>query len=580
MSNPTVTPVLQVAESQQGEQYQDSDSQATRHLCAGVYIDRLFRDLIIRKIHNDSRRRVAPSYGFDLVPVVRHAWRSWFLDAGLHVAIVGCLVSGVVLASWLAVVVVMCAITICLMIGKAARILAETFRAQAAAVTEHWFERREFRRRPETPGSLLRKRRRLLKVVLAGMVVAAVTPIVISNVLGVSLSKAVPAATTIGCVLVAFAVLVGVLRQFLLNAVHRADSLRPTTLTRREQAIDEQQSHSCVIYHRSEPKENADALDFFVRDDEPSPFIGSGRLIHRWLPPLTIQLLRPGVEDMEQREYTTPPFAAHTLVERLRTALQQLGTDPGAENLPGLQVRDRLYIAEADISVDRSLLRSGLGKVDLRRVIDDHQSAAHHFLEISVPIAGGELVTTVLLRVSVKGRCLSLDVATCALTRTPHDYQVIDAFAEHGKSAVFRSAIRSAFALPADVTRLWRLAEIPVVLARAWWAVKDRTHIPRRGIMVGARVAVREEKADDWKKAQLDKTTIYDHMKIIEQRILRATKDFLKAHDVDTSVFEKQATNIINSGVLNMGGRTEVNQSAVGTRPQVIVAAEAEGQGA
>ncbi|MGH3823779.1 MAG: hypothetical protein ACRDRA_13265 [Pseudonocardiaceae bacterium] len=402
----------------------------------------------------------------------------------------------------------------------------------------------------------------------------------VSILLGASLGEALPAATTIGCLLVASVVLVGVLRQLQLNAVYRADSLRPATLTRRERVIDEQQSHPCVIYSRPKPQEDADPLDFSVLDDEPSPFIGSGTLIHRWLPPITIQLVRPGMGDMEQREHTTPPFAAHALVEKLRPALQQLGTDPGPENLPGLEVRDRLYIAEADICADRSLLRSGLGKPELWRVIDDHRSTAHHFLEISAPIVGGELVTTVLLRVSVKGRCLSLDVAACALTRTPHDYQVIDAFAEHGTSAVLRSAVRSVFTLPGDVRRLWRLAEFPVVLARAGWAVKDRTHIPRRRITVGAQVAVRVEKADDWNNAQLDKTAIYDHMKIIEQRILKATKDFLEAHDVDISMFEKQATNIINSGVLNMGGRTEVNQSAVGSKPQVFFPAGVEGQSA
>lgn len=61
MSNRTATPIPQAAERSQPERYQDSGSQATRHLCAGVYLDRPFRDLIIRQIHNDSRRRVAPS---------------------------------------------------------------------------------------------------------------------------------------------------------------------------------------------------------------------------------------------------------------------------------------------------------------------------------------------------------------------------------------------------------------------------------------------------------------------------------------------------------------------------------------
>jgi hypothetical protein len=76
---------------------------------------------------------------------------------------------------------------------------------------------------------------------------------------------------------------------------------------------------------------------------------------------------------------------------------------------------------------------------------------------------------------------------------------------------------------------------------------------------------VREEIANAWENAQLDRTTIYDHMKIVEQRILKATEDFLREHGVDTSVFESKATNIINSGVLNMGGsQMTVEQLAAG----------------
>src|SRR5262249_59622074 len=97
MSTRPVTPLLQAVASPPPERYRDSDSQATRHLCAGVYRDRPFRDLVIRQVHNDSRRRVAPSYGFDLVPVVRHAWRSWFLDTRLALAIANCLLGGLVL---------------------------------------------------------------------------------------------------------------------------------------------------------------------------------------------------------------------------------------------------------------------------------------------------------------------------------------------------------------------------------------------------------------------------------------------------------------------------------------------------
>jgi hypothetical protein len=127
------------------------------------------------------------------------------------------------------------------------------------------------------------------------------------------------------------------------------------------------------------------------------------------------------------------------------------------------------------------------------------------------------------------------------------------------------------FKLPGNALRVWRLVETPVVLARAWWASTDRTGKPRRGVPVCARVAVRESVADDWKNAELDESTIYDHMKIIEQRVLRITVDFLKAHDVDTSDFEKQAMNIISSGVLNMGNNNIISNNAIEANTRVMV---------
>jgi adenosylhomocysteine nucleosidase len=52
-------------------------------------------------------------------------------------------------------------------------------------------------------------------------------------------------------------------------------------------------------------------------------------------------------------------------------------------------------------------------------------------------------------------------------------------------------------------------------------------------------------------------------MKIVEQRLLKATEDFLEARKVDTSIFRRRDFSIINTGVLNMG-KLEMNQSAVG----------------
>lgn len=565
MSEAPVTPIRQVSDRR--DQHLSSDSAATRHLCANVYVDRSFRDLVLRKIHNDARHRVAPSYGFDLVPVIRHAWWSWSLDTGQLLAMLVVALAGLTIDGPLAVLVVGCVVVLCLLLRGIVRVVPEVLRLKAEDVSVRWGLQDKAPRRRAHPD--LPSRKRLLKVMLVGCLIAAVAPLAVAYLLQVSLRSAVRPAIVISSALVCCAIVAGVVRQLLLNAVAHAESLRPQTLTRREKIIDEQQDHPCVIYHRPAHQDDDDPLDLLTRTDMRSPFLGSGELVNRWLPPLTVQLVRPGDGPLEQREYTRPPFTAHKLVETLRAALQQLGSDPGTESLPGLRVRDRIYIAAADFPADGDLIRSGLGKLEMWKIVDDHRLTGHHFLETSVPIFGGELVATVLLRVSLKGRCLSLDVAICALTRTPGRHRVPGWLGERRHGTALRSAVRSTLDIPLDVRRMWRLLEIPVVLGCAWWAQKDRTVVPRRRT-IQPKIAAREKIADAWDNAYLDRATIYDHMKIVEQRILKTTKDFLKEHGVDTSIFERQATNIINSGVLNMGGsKMTTGQIAAGTGAQV-----------
>lgn len=62
---------------------------ATRHLCAGAFLDREFRELLLLQVRHNAARRVSPSYGFDLVPVASQAWRSWWLETTGQALILG-----------------------------------------------------------------------------------------------------------------------------------------------------------------------------------------------------------------------------------------------------------------------------------------------------------------------------------------------------------------------------------------------------------------------------------------------------------------------------------------------------------
>ena len=367
-------------------------------------------------------------------------------------------------------------------------------------------------------------------------------------------------------VIVGVCAVMGAVRQVVLNRLHQAQSLRRPWLTRRLSAIEDQLECEYVVYRRTAPDQpdwKADLGWLY----QPVPFTGAGQLVHRWLPPLGIQLLRPGTGPMADREHRAVPFQAHELVEHLKMAMQPIGAAADPARMRGFQVCDRLCIAEENVTADREFLQGPRKAEEISRVIDDPHAIAQHFLEIRVS-RSGEVVTTAFLRVTVRGRALSLDFTTCALTRTPDSYGKLDEFGENGTGAVVRAAMRGIRDVPATAAQLWRVPLIPWMLAGAWRARIDRTLIPRRGKRIGTRVSVRDEAACAWADAGHDRVTIYDEMKIIEKRLLGATEDFLDSRDVDTSMFKRLTFSIINnSGFLNMG-HLHANQGAFGQGAQ------------
>lgn len=546
---------------------------ATRHLCAGVYSDRTIRDLAL-SVHNCSHRRIAPSYGFDLVPVMRNAWAAAFLEAAGHIAIVGAVALPSILGrTWSAVLVCLALITCAAVhveMGRARKALRD--RVDETSPLKRKKHKRGFR----LPGFARRTPLLDQPVIGVGHSVplrfrryvkgGAVMAVFILGSLILRPTETAFAAVLL-CALVLVTAALGALRQFRINRLRGDTGLRPSALTPRERMIDEQQDHPCVVYCRGDgdPKDEDGLLRPFNPFGWVSPFVGAGEMVHLWNPPMTVQMLRPksGEESRQEREYETPPFKAHELVDHLRRTLGKLDRDADDVRLEGI-VKDRLYISEADASTDRGLLNREQAEAEINRVIDTPGHKAHHFLEVSIPAVGGELVTTVHLRVSLKGRTLSLDFAACALTRTPDQYQRIDRYAELGTGAVILSALRAVRALPAECTRVYRLAKLPLLAAGALWARRDRTLIPRRGFLIGSKVAIRNECAEEWGDVQLDKTMVLDHMKIIEQHLLNSVRDFLVAHEVDTTDFEERVTQIINASVVNVGGINEFANNAIG----------------
>lgn len=564
----------------------DVPSAATRHLCSGVYVDERFRNLVIDEVCTAPYRRVAPSYGFDIVPVMRHAWRAAALTALVRGSVAAGVGVPVLMGALPTAILVSCGFALLCLMPLAVELrkldrepeLGRIGRGGRQGRKRKKFKRRGLgpvqgaralsswllfpRRYSESAHALRRVGWAALSLTLAGLTIGLTHPHHATNALHLGA----------GIMLVCLGV--GAVRQLILQRILRAPTLRPRRLTRRERAADTEQGHTCAVYRRARHSEDDDEEDdfavFTLFGDE-SPFIGAGELVYQWNPPMSIQLLRPCDDDgapLHEREHLVPPFQAHELVDYLREAVQLLDSDSQDVRLP-TRVTDRVYVAETDVAVDRSLLTRKFDTTRLREIINTPGSKEYHFLEVISPAEGAEFVATVLLHISVQGRTLSISTAACVLAHTPRSFQRTAEFGHHGVLAVPWAALRELVMLPSEIRQSWRIVRYLFSLGKAAVLPRNLTSTPIRNVLIGSRVSIREKSAQEWSKIQLEKTDILGRMKTIERRLLRATGDFLVNHDVDAAEFYDRATKIINSGIFNFGDNNNFSNNAVGDAAQV-----------
>ncbi|MFF7157951.1 hypothetical protein [Streptomyces sp. NPDC008139] len=549
---------------------------ATRHLCAGMYVDERFRDLVIDEVCTAPYRRVAPSYGFDIVPVMRHAWRAAALAALLRAVLVGAVVVPALVGFLSCTVLVACGLALLWML-RVAMVLRKADRDREA---KRKSKRRDLEREISNRhffGLLFPRRKTQKALTFRRLRVVALSVTSVGAAVAISDPGQALMALVVATGMSVMCLGVGATRQLMLNRIHRAPNLRPAHLSGRQRVADLQQRQACAVYRRprhSEDDGEEEDLTVFTLFGDKSPFIGAGELVYQWNPPMSIQLLRPSEKKdatLHELEHSVPPFRAHELVDYLRDSVRPLDTDSQDVRLP-IQVCDRVYVAETDVATDSSLLAQTLDEAELRTVINTPGSRRHHFLEVTTPTAGSEYVATVLLHVSVQGRTLSISMAACVLAHTPRSFQRTEEFGQHGAIAVVLSAFRELVALPQEIQRSWRAVRYLYALGKAVVLPRDLTSDPILNVLIGSRVSIREESSQAWSKVQLEKSDILGQMKTIERRLLRAASDFLSSKGVEISEFTDRAMNIINSGIFNFGDNNSFNNNAVGDAAQASVA--------
>lgn len=515
-------------------------TETTRYLCEGVYLDRRLRDAVIHTVYGDPLHRVPPSYGFDIVPVVEHAWRALALETCLRVCVVAVFTISFTSNPAAGVLLVSC-IGLWHLIPRVLRSAVAVVRVKSGAAVDRLMRRSG----GDDDAEREEVRRLLLTAGAGGALVAA--PVAVSNAEHIPLADLAPATGLLLSLIAVVPAGVGVFRQLALVRVYHATCLRPARRSRRLRAIDEQQHHPCVVYRHHGTK----------------PFMGSGIRLYAWNP-LVVPLLRQSEESIAQREHEKPPFNVSQLMAHLKATLAVVGDPNDPTRLLGFTMRDRLFISEAALVTQRDCL---VTELDVVRSMDDPHGIAQHYLEICVTDRRG-LVVTVFVRATIGGRALSMDFSACALTAIPPQYYRLDEPFATGASGIVLAALRGLGGLPQDVGNLWRLLQLPILAVKAACAQKDWTLVPLPGIRIGSRRGIREIISLPWEYAHMEKGIVTRLIKQLEQRVLAAVEEFLERLEIDTSQFKDRVTSIINTGIINFA-ELQLHQSPVGTNAKV-----------
>jgi hypothetical protein len=521
-------------------------------LCTAMYLDSELRDFVLREIYNARFRWLAPSYGFDAVPVLRYAWRAWRTEVLETTCIVLILGAGVVLQPFATFLATMGLIVwwmlwrLILVCREGAKLLRLQLGVGPADEADEQ-SARDYRDREVRFKDRLRIHVRATALSLTVLLV----------MLAFAVRRDLETVTwQVGSLTGVLAVLVmgfAADRQIVLNGLSKSRGLESAPTGGRLAVIARQQSHPAALYSGSKP------------------FIGSGIEIRQWS---FVQRLLKATEFGEEpeEEFDSRPFDTKEMVNFLEGEIRDLRSEQDEEmRLPGISVKHQVFLEGMHSQQYVDLLEaSDQGEALVERTLSTPGGPARHYLACQVLSWGGEVVTQVFVHASLQGRTLYLEFATQALSPTADPYHVIDMVGGAGKRAVMHASWTALRTLPSRLAVLSRLTNAAPM---SWGALLARRspEPPLRGRAdIGAKESVREracrqDEDEDWPRRlrpddELDNyfqnADVYKHMKIIERRLLASIEIFLKENKVNIGEFKERATTILNSGIVNIGSGT------------------------
>ena len=536
----------------------------TRYLCGAAYVSTRFADQVIKELTEDGHRAVTPSIGYDVEPVIRHAYRARRIWLTQHLLLTFLLVSGLVLAP----VGTFLLLTVALLLLVPSLVTA-----------------RDKGSRWKMVGWIV-----LAFVILncvAGPFFALFMALNADNYTGswsdpswsdptIATDEGMSAGTRYTLETTVMAVVT-----FAVVAVCRATQLRVLTT---ELAAGSEHSAPIVsgslTTHRLATVAAAQHGNVVLHSGY-NPFLGAGQVVDAWsvavelkAAPQVDALVRP------RRAPETPvaidPVELNRYVKHRLAALRSPDL-PERERMDGLSLRDQVVASGTRwrnfplVDERLRLPYSVASRRAIEEIIRHPQSSARHFLRASVgaesktisrpdgttimPAEHQSIVVTTFSHIAVEGGLLYVEAITAVLGPIKQKYLDIDQYAT-GESMAGPAFVETLTSFgPTVLLAPVRLAQTIVqrISAARRSAKAERSSTQDPVYDFGATAEVRQLASSGRPVTYLQSLDASKYAKLLQRRINEAIIDFLRASGIDTSEYETRVNVFTNNGVM-IGG--------------------------
>ena len=307
------------------------------------------------------------------------------------------------------------------------------------------------------------------------------------------------------------------------------------------------------------------------------PFIGFGDSESRWsfaLPILPAKGLdgRPTGDDVIF-------FTTAELTEHIRRALSDFAdrskTPTVGERLEGLHLEERVFVNGAGLDTNGPFLLDRteppttlLSAEEVSAIAADPRGLARYYLCAHVPSWSGQIVASTFLRFSTDGYLIYTEYVRTILA--PVSAELIPE-----KLTTERMDLHELFSAIGEAL----INVVPMLMRSPWRMVRALTFAGRcanraeslreeaaenLGFDYGISISIRELFVDTNYHNYYQPADASKHLDIVERHTLEALAVFLEEHRVDTTDLRSRQTAILNEGIIQTGGISNIGAQAVG----------------